>query len=133
MALTDYTFTISDGTTTLDLSRYVAKLTPAYQRRTVKVVTAIDGTEYASAAQRKKQIKVDFKPMTGAQIQTLYTLISNPTRVWYTITYRDPVAGGDIVTVTNARIANEFELQYLCKGTDTYRYYSGLSLEMRAQ
>lgn len=138
MALTDYTLImtiVSDGgNTTIDLSRHVSAITPSYQRRTVKAITAIDGTEYAYPSARKHGIKVDFKPMRGTDLEALYDfLTANNWQVWYRVQYRDPTAGGDIITVEKMRVANEFETKYLLKSVDTHRYYGGLTLELREQ
>jgi hypothetical protein len=138
MATTDYTLTmtmVSDaGNTTIDLSRHVAAITPSYQRRNVKTITAIDGSEYAYPSKRKHGIKVDFKPMRGADLQAFYNfLTANSWQVWYRVTYRDPSAGGDVITVEKMRISNEFETKFLIRSTDTHRYYAGFTLELREQ
>lgn len=138
MATTDYTLILSivyDNTTVdIDLSTHVSAITPSYQRRNVKTITAIDGSEYAFPMPRKHQIKVDFKPMSGAALKDLYDFLAdNPWQVWYRVQYRDPTAGSNIITVQKMRIANEFETRYLLHSVDTNRYYAGFSLELREQ
>lgn len=138
MATTDYTLILSivQNTTTIDidLSTHVSAITPSYQRRNVKTVTAIDGSEYAFPMPRKHNLKVDFKPMSGADLQDLYDFLTTyDWQVWYRVQYRDPTSGGNVITVQKMRIANEFETKFLLKSVDTNRYYGGFSLELREQ
>jgi hypothetical protein len=138
MATTDYTLILSivfdNDTIDIDLSRHVAAITPSYQRRNVKSITAIDGSEYAFPMPRKHQLKVDFKPMRGTDLKALYAFLTdNPWQVWYRVKYRDPTEGGYIITVEKMRVANEFETRFLLKSTDTNRYYAGFTLELREQ
>ena len=133
MALADYTLTLNNGSTTLTLSSYVASLTPGYQRRNVKSFVTVDGKEYAGSAKRKHVLKVAFKPMTGAQLKSVYDWIDALSDVvWYTVTYRDPTNGGDTITKT-MRIANEWETKFLLKSVDGNRYYAGFTMELREQ
>lgn len=84
--------------------------------------------------QRKHQIKIDFKPMSGSDLQDLYDFLTNaPWQVWYRVQYRDPTAGGSLITVQKMRIANEFETKYLLHSVDSERYYAGFSMELREQ
>lgn len=124
---------VYDNTTVdIDLSQYVASITTSYQRRATRTMTAIDGTEWAYPMPRKRGVKVTFKPMSGAALQDLYDFLdSAPWVVWYRVQYRDPTDAGDVVTVDEMRIANEWETKYLLKSIDTNRYYSGLTLELR--
>jgi hypothetical protein len=139
MATTDYTLILSivydNDTIDIDLSKHVAAITPSYQRRNVKTITAIDGTEYSFPMPRKHHLKVDFKPMRGADLFALYSFLErNPWTVWYRVKYRDATVGGDyIITVEKMRVANEFETKFLLRTADTNRYYAGFTLELREQ
>jgi hypothetical protein len=144
MATSDYTLTLTalasqTGQTaqqTIDLSAYVATMAPSWQRRAVRTITAIDGTEYAFPASRKHGLTVTMKPMTGAQIRDLYAFLANTSSyVWYQVTYKAPTStnADNTITVPKMRIANEFELAYLLKSVDGNRYYNGVTLELREQ
>jgi hypothetical protein len=134
MAQTDYLLTMNNGNSTLTLTPYVASIVPSYQRRNVKTINAIDGTEYAFPQQRKRSVKVTFKPMTGAQLKALYDFLTySQFVVWYTVTYRDPSYSTSQTVQAKMRVANEWETKYLLHSIDGNRYYAGFEMELREQ
>lgn len=135
MAQADYSLTMNNGLTTLVLTPYVASITPSYQRRNTKTITAIDGTEYSFQHTRKHHLKVAFKPMTGNQLKALYDFLTAvPRLVWYTVTYKCPTMGGaSLNPAPKMRIANEFETKFLLRSVDNNQYYAGFTLELREQ
>jgi len=134
MAQTDYYLTLSNGSTTIDLTAYVARLEPALNRRGIRTLDALDGTEYVFPAPFKRTLNVTFKPMSGATLLRLYSfLTAYPSVMWYTVTYRDPSYSESNTHAVTMRITNDQQLRYLLKSVDSNRYYGGLKLEFKEQ
>ena len=135
----DYTLDIYDhvtGHSHLNLTPYVSAITPSYQRRSPKVITAIDGREYAFGYSRRHIVRVDFKPMTGAQLKRIYDYLDAAESlglVWFRVEYKCPTNGGGSVILDEMRIENDFEHKFLHTMIDDNKYYAGFQLVLREQ
>lgn len=116
------TFKIND----IDLHEYVANIectqTPASQT----ILTTLDGKDHVFTSRIKSGLSVQFVPLTTAQINMLYEMLS--TYVVY-VTYTNQYMGED--TTQYMRIDGDLTTKFALLSIDGNKYYTGLSLKFR--
>lgn len=116
------TFKIND----VDMHEYLANIectqTPASQT----VLTTLDGKDHVFTSRIKSALTVEFIPLTTAQINMLYEMLS--TYIVY-VTYTNQYIGED--TTQYMRIEGDLTSKFALLSIDSNRYYTGLTLTFK--
>lgn len=116
------TFKIND----IDLHEYVANIectqTPASQT----ILTTLDGKDHVFTSRIKSSLSVQFVPLTMAQINMLYEMLSS--YIVY-VTYTNQYMGED--TTQYMRIDGDLTTKFALLSIDGNKYYTGLSLKFK--
>ena len=116
------TFKIND----IDLHEYVANIectqTPASQT----ILTTLDGKDHVFTSRIKSSLSVQFVPITMAQINMLYEMLSS--YIVY-VTYTNQYMGED--TTQYMRIDGDLTTKFALLSVDGNKYYTGLSLKFK--
>lgn len=116
------TFKIND----VDMHEYLANIectqTPAAQT----VLTTLDGKDHVFTSRIKSALTVEFIPLTTAQINMLYEMLS--TYIVY-VTYTNQYIGED--TTQYMRIEGDLTSKFALLSIDSNRYYTGLTLTFK--
>ena len=116
------TFKIND----IDLHEYVANIecmqTPASQT----ILTTLDGKDHVFTSRIKSSLSVQFVPLTMAQINMLYEMLSS--YIVY-VTYTNQYMGED--TTQYMRVDGDLTTKFALLSIDGNKYYTGLSLKFK--
>ena len=116
------TFKIND----IDLHEYISNIectqTPASQT----VLTTLDGKDHVFTNRIKSALTVEFMPLTSAQINMLYEMLS--AYIVY-VTYTNQYIGED--TTQYMRVDGDLTTKFALLSVDGNTYYTGLSLNFK--